>query len=200
MEAKNSLTKRELIVDAALKVFAKRGFYSAKIEEIAQEAGVGKGTVYEYFRSKEQLFHQVHVEGMCAFQNLILEELVKEKTVCGKLEAVVRQTLKLGHHFQPLLKIGMNELAPLDESVQEWLQEMINKRLKLLEDILEEGIHKKEIRPISVKLFAKLFNGGIGFIISPFGKVDVPIGEECRIAQEIVSYYLAGIRNGDNIA
>ena len=48
--------KRALIIEAAAKVFARRGFASTLMAEIAIEAGIGKGTLYEYFDSKEDLF------------------------------------------------------------------------------------------------------------------------------------------------
>lgn len=52
----NKEEKKQNILLAALKVFSKKGYYNTKIIEVAREAGIGKGTVYEYFSSKEQLF------------------------------------------------------------------------------------------------------------------------------------------------
>ncbi|MDH7498134.1 MAG: helix-turn-helix domain-containing protein, partial [Syntrophomonadaceae bacterium] len=51
--------KRQLILEAAARVFSQRGYHQAKVEEIAAAAGVGKGTVYEYFDSKLELFQQM---------------------------------------------------------------------------------------------------------------------------------------------
>ncbi len=48
--------KRSLIIEAAFRVFSEKGYYNAKIEEIAEEAGIGKGTVYSYFNNKQELF------------------------------------------------------------------------------------------------------------------------------------------------
>ena len=48
--------KRLRIIEAAVIVFSRKGFHRAKVEEIAEVAGVGKGTVYEYFKSKKELF------------------------------------------------------------------------------------------------------------------------------------------------
>ena len=59
--------KRLRIIKGAIKVFSQQGFYKAKIEEIAEQAGVGKGTVYEYFASKEELFLEMflYIEERC---------------------------------------------------------------------------------------------------------------------------------------
>jgi AcrR family transcriptional regulator len=51
--------KKSLIIEAAARVFANRGYNSTLIAEIATEAGIGKGTIYEYFPSKEDLFFAV---------------------------------------------------------------------------------------------------------------------------------------------
>jgi AcrR family transcriptional regulator len=51
--------KREALVEAASAVFAEQGFASTRVSDIAERAGVAKGTVYEYFRSKEELFYEV---------------------------------------------------------------------------------------------------------------------------------------------
>jgi len=50
------IDKHELILDAALSVFSQDGFQRSKMEKIAKAADLGKGTLYEYFRSKEELF------------------------------------------------------------------------------------------------------------------------------------------------
>jgi TetR/AcrR family fatty acid metabolism transcriptional regulator len=52
--------KRIRILDAALKVFATRGFYNAKVSEVAREAGVADGTIYLYFESKDALLRRPH--------------------------------------------------------------------------------------------------------------------------------------------
>jgi AcrR family transcriptional regulator len=55
----NREERREALVEAAAKVFAEQGFASTRVSDIAERAGVAKGTVYEYFSSKEVLFHEV---------------------------------------------------------------------------------------------------------------------------------------------
>ncbi|MFQ5541718.1 MAG: TetR/AcrR family transcriptional regulator, partial [Candidatus Binatia bacterium] len=52
--------KRREILQAAMQVFAREGYHRARIEAVAEEAGIGKGTVYEYFKSKTDLFLALH--------------------------------------------------------------------------------------------------------------------------------------------
>ena len=55
----NKKDKRRLIIEAAMKIFARDGFHKATISDIAEVAGIGKGTVYEYFNSKTELFEDM---------------------------------------------------------------------------------------------------------------------------------------------
>ncbi|MEN6392180.1 MAG: helix-turn-helix domain-containing protein, partial [Syntrophomonas sp.] len=59
MASKRIKGKRELIIEAAIKVFSQKGYHNTRMEEIAQAAGIGKGTIYEYFESKLQLFQSM---------------------------------------------------------------------------------------------------------------------------------------------
>jgi len=55
----NREQKSEALVEAAARVFAEQGFANTRVSDIAERAGIAKGTVYEYFSSKEELFHEV---------------------------------------------------------------------------------------------------------------------------------------------
>lgn len=63
--------KKRAILRAARKVFAQKGFASTKMEDIAKEAGIGKGTVYEYFRSKDDIFLALFEESKAEFHRRI---------------------------------------------------------------------------------------------------------------------------------
>ena len=60
--AQKKTIKRESIVQAAIEVFGKKDFQSASISEIAEKAGVADGTIYQYFRNKEDLFFSIPIE------------------------------------------------------------------------------------------------------------------------------------------
>ena len=55
----NSIDKREAILKAATEVFARNGYFSSKVSDIAKAAGVADGTVYLYFKSKEEILHSI---------------------------------------------------------------------------------------------------------------------------------------------
>jgi AcrR family transcriptional regulator len=66
--------KREAIVHAALELFVERGFYGTAVPEIAERAGVGAGTIYRYFESKEALVNVLFREQKLGFASLVLDK------------------------------------------------------------------------------------------------------------------------------
>jgi TetR/AcrR family fatty acid metabolism transcriptional regulator len=185
--------KRELILQAALKVFSDRGFHKAKIEEIAQEAGVGKGTVYEYFTSKKQLFQEMLKDRIETFNEHIKDAVEKEKSTRGKLLCIIKESIIVGRHFRHLNKMALLETTLIDESFRHWLLDMHAYRLSAIGEILQEGIDKGELKPLNVSLFARLFYGGLGTLVSPIAGMDMTQIDVDKTAGEIVDLYLQGV-------
>src|SRR5258705_12890273 len=82
--------KRERILDAAVKVFAAEGFYNAKGAQIAQEAGVADGTIYLYFKSKDDLLISLFEDRMEGINANLRNALGEAKNAADKLRAGVR--------------------------------------------------------------------------------------------------------------
>ncbi len=71
-------TKRQLLLQAAAEVFARQGYHATRVADIARHAGVAKGTVYEYFRTKEELFYALLDEWLNQFEEELVERLGQE--------------------------------------------------------------------------------------------------------------------------
>lgn len=190
MSEEKYLPKKELILKAASKIFADKGFYDARIDEIAKEAGVGKGTVYEYFKSKGELFYQVHQEYISSYCQLIEQEISTENTTRGKILALVRKTLMIGCHMVPNSVMGT---YIKDERFIRWIRGMLTQHIKSIENVVRVGIEKGEIRPVNEQLFCRVLLGGTSFLMGPIGRIEYKEEDVDRIAEEIVEYYLKGI-------
>src|SRR3954451_9727501 len=77
--------KRGRILEAAVKVFAERGFHTATVAEIARAAGVADGTIYLYFKSKDDLLLRLFDEKMTELVAEVKEALSTERNAPGKL-------------------------------------------------------------------------------------------------------------------
>jgi AcrR family transcriptional regulator len=189
------IPKRQLIMEAGLKIFSQKGFHKTKIEEIAQEAGIGKGTVYEYFAGKEQLFQEILEDGLNLFDTLVQEEVQLYERTNEKLQALVRNSIVLWQRYRPLARSMLSEITLFDEAFRTSLLERHERWLSYIQMVIDEGIKNGEIREINSKLFARLFYGGIGTIVNPYD--DTMLAEEtiAELARQTVDYYLRGIVN-----
>ena len=87
--------KRARILDAAVKVFAERGYFSSTVAEIARAAGVADGTIYLYFKSKDDLLIQLFEDRMERVNATLRQALAAEASAAERLKGVVRLHLEL---------------------------------------------------------------------------------------------------------
>lgn len=80
--------KHALIIQAAAEVFAKSGYHSAKIQDVATAAGIGKSTIYEYFRTKEELFLAVYDDWIDNYKNHITSRVAEAPDALSKVDAI----------------------------------------------------------------------------------------------------------------
>ncbi len=105
--------KRELILTAAREIFGEKGYHNTTSEEIAKRAGVGKGTIYQYFESKQDVFFQMHI--------LYLEQYSENVTALIQEDSTFEQNMRrLVHfhldHLQDLSQFGTQFISKIDLS------------------------------------------------------------------------------------
>lgn len=151
--------KRELIIEAAERIFSQKGFFQAKVEEIAAEAGVGKGTVYEYFSSKEEVFKEMLIH-VCRDFNFDFQRDRSDCTAVEKIKDIVQQHLNFMMQHKDMARVLMQEKLTLSEDLFEMMRETRDNNLKFLENIVVEGIENGEFRQdIKPKVTAHLIFG-----------------------------------------
>src|SRR5260370_10113901 len=99
------------ILEAARKVFARKGFHEAKVEDIADAAGVAKGTVYLYYESKRVIYFAALKFGIGQMYSLLVEELSRVSTPAEKLKALISSKLAYFDENSDFFKIYYSELS-----------------------------------------------------------------------------------------
>jgi AcrR family transcriptional regulator len=149
------MDKKTLIINAAVKVFAGQGLEKGKIADIAKEAGIGKGTVYEYFRSKDDIFRAIEtmfISGTIEQLQLIAKS---KKSPTKKIEEICQISLDLHNQLGDSVLIiselwAQHSRGMLHGHSTEIFKEMYQDYYKLIENILREGIEKGEFRKMSI--------------------------------------------------
>jgi len=142
-------TKKMEILHAAMKVFARNGVVKTKMIDVATEAGVGKGTIYEYFRSKEEIFTSAFTMIFDHMESQIIEVLAREEDPVVQLKLLVDTTIKESMHgggefAEIIMEFWAEGVRNKDENVLAVidLKKIYSKYRSMLKVILKNGIDK----------------------------------------------------------
>src|SRR5438445_1737466 len=147
------------IVTAALEVFVQRGFAAARLEEVARRAGVTKGTLYLYFKSKEALFKAVVRETIVP---VIAQGEALAQSFTGTarelVERLVREYWRLVGETElaGIPKLMMAEAATFPQLTRFYYEEVVTRGHRLMAGVIERGIKSGEVRKVDVLVAAKL--------------------------------------------
>jgi AcrR family transcriptional regulator len=137
------------ILHAARKVFGRRGFGSATVDEIAEAAGVAKGTVYLYFPSKREIYLEVLRRGIA----LLIEETARNVAAAsgpaGKLRAFIETRLRRAEENRDMIMIYHSEFGHVDPArINKEFKNLYMEQVNILEAVLEEAAKKGLIRSL----------------------------------------------------
>lgn len=131
--------RREAILDAAARVLSHKSYYEATLDEIAAEAELAKGTIYNYYKDKPTLFFSLMRRGFDQFQQRVGEAIAEG----GSLKDLVYRTLKNSlcnmAECKYMLRVIISAGAHLSEDYQQQLVEMIRDELELAAERLAEA-------------------------------------------------------------
>ena len=161
---KQLANKRLQIINGAIAVFARKGFYKAKIEEIAEQAEVGKGTVYEYFSSKKELFQEMFLYIEEKYEEMFQQELSEIDTFYDKLQKMFQVTIRFLNRHKEMAQILLAGYPPVAEDTQRVLLEKNQQKLEEVSKMLEEAIVRQEIRPVDTGAAAQVILGALVFV------------------------------------
>jgi AcrR family transcriptional regulator len=134
--------RRAEIIDAARTVFARKGFASGIMDEIAKEAGVAKGTLYLYFRSKNEIYKAVLDHDMKALKESTLNRIDAAKSLKEKIHAfaLVRiQNSVAKREFFRIMDSESGALTYTRSQYRDWLREPVQRLAKAIENASERG-------------------------------------------------------------
>jgi AcrR family transcriptional regulator len=151
--AEDMRTKREQILDAAYVIFSQKGYHRATIDEIIDLAATGKGTVYNYFHNKEELFYILVKERSAPFELAIQDVVESSEPPLQKIQLLIRMYLQFYVTNADLWRVLMHEMrgfsgsSGLTEKQRDKYRSAFHVTIALLEEVIREGIEQQVIRP-----------------------------------------------------
>ena len=151
--------KLQAILDAALDVFAEKGFADARLDDVAARAGVAKGTIYLYFASKEALFEALIHSGIAAPLETIEEKVLAldlpAEATLRMLFAFLRQEV-LGTRRKEIVRLILSEAGRFPEIAAVYHREVVGRGMRLLRRIAERAVERGEFRSDELVRFPQL--------------------------------------------
>jgi len=187
--------RHEQILDAAIQVFERKGFAGATVEDIASAVGISKGTIYLYFKNKEQIFTTILTER--SFIPVPSELDRDDQPLDVILRKIAGNFLGYMETYLPIIKIGLAEASRFPKEARQVYQESVLKGNLVLADLLEKQSRAGAIRSLEDPfLTASAFIGMLMFHILTQelldGKEIKPIEREEWI-NEVVRIFLEGL-------
>ena len=195
--------KHSNIIKAAIKVFAKNGFYNSRVSEIAKEAQVADGTVYLYFKNKDDILISLFEEEMDKIIKNMKESMENEETPIDQIRLFAQIHLGMVRDNRNLAEVIQVELRQSSKFMREYKNrkfiEYLNIISRIIQDGKDQGYFGSDVMPGMVKrsYFGALDELSTMFLFAPKSKYSVEIA-----AKQVSDFFLAGIvkkEAGDNL-
>jgi TetR/AcrR family transcriptional regulator, fatty acid metabolism regulator protein len=187
--------KRERILAAAVRVFARQGFESTRMSDVAREAGVAYGLPYHYFGSKNAVLQAVFREAWGRLLSAVALAEESGETAPEQLELVVRIVLRVWRDEPDLVRLLVREVTR-SPHISEELDE-IGRAFASLERIVRRGQAERSFRPeVDARLAAWMLYGALEEVLTGWVLGRLPDDPDASVAaeREIVATFVGGLR------
>jgi len=189
------ISTRERLARAARRVFARKGYHTATLDDIARAAHIAKGTIYLYIRHKEDLITLIAEQEI----NSILSQLEEVSTTFSSPAQRLRTALTLLvervlEYERTGLALLLRDLHGVKEKVLVNVQEQKQKIISYFQRILEEGTRRGEFRPMDVGMASFLIFCFVGALVHK--EMRLPMGTPQAIVDGFMEIFINGVKRG----
>ena len=194
------LDKRNLILDAAIQVFARTGYHTARVSDIAHEAGIAYGLVYHYFTNKDEILKSIFEERWSGFMEAveqIADADTSSRTKLVSVAALVLNAYRLRREWVKVLVLEIQRSSRIAEPDQ---MRAVGRFFQIVARMLREGQARGELREdIDPDVAAYLFVGGLELVITArvleVLRVELEAEETYyqKVAHSVVEIFLNGL-------
>ena len=164
--------RREGIVDAAEEIFLSMGFNDTTMDQIAEKAELGKGTLYLYFKSKDELLLAVYLKNLEQVERIFLEAMAQQETGIDKIRVLSKMTIEAMGSFRKYAVLNRYIVAFATEFDRESLilKELLKKRDEMFESIvdainlgIDDGTIRNDVSPATTALLLLMTLKGVAW-------------------------------------
>ncbi len=154
--------KRRRILEAAVSVFARKGYFAARVSDVAKKAGVADGTIYLYFRGKEDILVRLFDEVMSEHVSKAREAVRALSSAPDRLLAIAERHLAVLGENRDLAAVFQVELRQSTRFMERFTASWLRDYFEMLDEVIEEGQRDGTLRAdVNRKLAAKMLFGAL---------------------------------------
>ena len=185
--------KHRQIIDAAVRVFARNGYYNSRVSDIAREAGVASGTIYLYFRTKDEILVSLFREKMAAWVAFVRTEIAGEPDALAKIRRLVVLHFSVLEKDPALAEVVQVELRQGHKFFHGASAHEVSAYFELIGSVLEEGQAAGVIRrDLPLKIATKVLFGAMDQVATSWvlGKRTYRLSDA---AETVAAVFLRGV-------
>ncbi|MBA3631741.1 MAG: TetR/AcrR family transcriptional regulator [Acidobacteria bacterium] len=185
--------KREAILRSAIKVFAQKGYFNSKVADIAKAAGIADGTVYLYFKSKDEILHSIFDRAMEEFISEGKKEIAEIAEADKRLRRIAELHLEKLGADRDLAIVFQVELRGSTKFMEEFSAAGFADYLKIIQQTIEEGqktgVFRTDLKPV---ICAKILYGALDEMVTNWilSKKAYPLAP---LADEVLKIFFGGV-------
>jgi len=187
--ATSRVVKKNNIIKIAAKLFSQKSFHDVTMDEIAEEVGVAKGTIYLYFSSKDNLYLEILEHTFGSIEALLEKEVNTASLAPAKLKRVLAIVINFYRENIDVLKILSRDETHLIQEHHDLTEKWRLRRIELYEKIIEKGIKEGSFKSGNTELAALILYGAVGAVMVFY---DLDKSPEA-IAEELYSEIASGL-------
>ena len=187
--------KRRQLLDAAVRVFARKGFHASRVGDIAEEAGVAHGLLYHYFKSKDQVLEAVFHENWSVLLARIESVEETDEPAADQIRHIAAIVLRTWLHLPDVVRVVIQEYGRSPE-LAERIGEL-TRPIDVLQRVIARGVERGEFRSeIDPRFAATVVYGSIDELLTAWVLGRLPSGEEdvASAEQTLLEVTLLGLR------
>lgn len=185
--------KPQQIIDAAVRVFARSGYYNSRVSDIAREAGIASGTIYLYFKTKDEILVTLFREKMAQWVANARKRIASEPDAVAKIRRIVQLHFETLEESPALAEVVQVELRQGHKFFRGASAHEVSAYFDLIGSVLEEGVASGLLRPdLPVKVATKVLFGAMDQVVTSWvlGKRGYSLTDS---AAPVAAMFLTGV-------
>ncbi|MCX6068374.1 MAG: TetR/AcrR family transcriptional regulator [Chloroflexi bacterium] len=188
---------RTKILEAAVQVFAQKGYHETRVDDIVAESKTSKGSVYFYFPSKQDIFLGLIDTFSGLLESRLNDAIQKEAHGIQQMESALQVSLSLFSQYRTLAKIVLVQAVGLGTAFEARRREINDRFAKIIQARLERAVLDKSIPPRQAELAARAWVGALNEVVIHWIYTGEPDLESAIPALQIFLLRSIGVANGE---